>query len=68
MTLSDVAIGDDVKNGRSEVWGRVVAVDTDAVTGRVLRLRVRRRIGCEHWQHEPRWWDARSVSMVERAK
>lgn len=65
MTRDDVKPGDEVKNGRTDRWGKVVAIDADAVTGNVLRLRVRRRIGPRQWQHEPTWWDARSITMVE---
>lgn len=60
--------GDEVKNGRNGAWGRVKVVDCDAVTGRVLRLYVQRRMGPDQWHAVLRWWDANNIVMVEEAK
>jgi len=38
----------------------------DAVTGKILRVRVRRKLWPDYYQHEPTWWDAGSISMVEK--
>lgn len=68
MNRGDVKKGDEVKNGRNGAWGRVDRVDCDAVTGRVLRIYVQRRIGPGQWHATLRWWDARNITMVEGAK
>jgi len=68
VTTNDVSVGDDVKNGRSGKWGKVVRVDTDGVTGDVVGLRVQRHIGGGHYQHEPTWWPAASITMTERKR
>lgn len=63
MTLSDLKPGDEVKNSRSGAWARVVRIDTDSVTGAVVRVRVQPRL--LHGLHEARWWSAASISMAE---
>lgn len=60
----DVAVGDEVKNGRTQKWGRVVDLEYDG-TGRITRLRVKRRMG-HGFQCEPRWWAASSITMAEK--
>lgn len=65
MTRDDVKEGDDVKNGRSGAWGRVVAIEASD-TGSIQRLRVRRHIGLGALQWEPVWWHVGSVVMVEK--
>ena len=62
----DVAVGDEVKNGRNDRWGKVVALDVDSVTGKVLRIRVRRKLWPDGLQWEPTWWMASNISMIEK--
>lgn len=64
MRLMDLRPGDEVKNRRSGAWGRVVRLDVDMVTGEVVRVRVRPRLGIG-FQHEARWWPASGISMAE---
>lgn len=66
LKRGDVEVGWEVKNGRNDRWAKVVALDVDSVTGRIRRIRVRRRLGPYDFQHEPTWWDAGSISMVEK--
>ena len=66
LKRGDVEVGWEVKNGRNDRWAKVVALDVDAVTGKILRVRVRRRLGFDHYQHEPTWWLADNISMIEK--
>jgi hypothetical protein len=60
----DVTVGDEVKNGRTQRWGLVTDLEFDG-TGRITRLRVKRRQG--HGFHSvPRWWSAASITMSEK--
>lgn len=67
MTRSDVKPGDSVKNGRTGRWAKVLEVDADAVTGRVLRLKVQRRRGYG-LDDVKKWWLASTITMIEAAK
>lgn len=67
MTRDDVKEDDDVKNGRSGAWGRVVEIEANTM-GVVHRLRVRRHKGLGVLQHEPVWWPIESITMVEKRK
>lgn len=62
----DVAVGDEVKNGRNDRWGKVSALDVDGVTGKVLRVRVYTRVGPMQYHPRPRWWLAGNIVMTEK--
>lgn len=65
MQRGDVVPGDDVKNSRTDGWGRVEQVDCDGVTGKILRFYVA-PLGNRYGRL--RWWLASSISMVEKAR
>lgn len=62
----DVAVGDEVKNGRNGRWGKVVALHFASGSDRIIRVRVRRMIGLGTYQREPTWWLADNIIMTEK--
>lgn len=63
MNLSDLKPGDEVKNGRTDTWGKVDRLLV--VDGVVRSICVYRRVGFDRWHHRPSWWDVRNIVMAE---